>query len=183
MANTRPLPPSDINPWAKSIEVDVDGLLTRMDRAISDASAALRTANAAIAGLTSMSARYSIAPPVTQSGITTATGVSSVSVTVDLQVATDLRVEGLLRHYATNIDTVIAIQVLDGASVVATWTRSANSGTTAGNAEVSNFFAILPGVAAGTHVYTLSVSRATGTGSITISPIGDSASFLSVGPV
>jgi hypothetical protein len=52
MPNTRPLPPADINPWAKSIEADVDRLLVDTSKATQDAATALRTANAAIDSLT-----------------------------------------------------------------------------------------------------------------------------------
>lgn len=51
MANTRPLPPADINPWAKTIENDVDRLRIDADKSLQDSSTALRTANAAIAAL------------------------------------------------------------------------------------------------------------------------------------
>lgn len=52
MSNTRPLAPANINPWARSIERDVDGLLRKTGSLATTADQALRAANAAVAGLT-----------------------------------------------------------------------------------------------------------------------------------
>lgn len=51
MNQSRPLPPANINPWAKTIEADVDTLKTDVARNGTNAATALQTANAAIAAL------------------------------------------------------------------------------------------------------------------------------------
>lgn len=51
MSNTRPLPPADINPWAKSIETDITKLIRDVTRNAATGQQALRTATTALAAI------------------------------------------------------------------------------------------------------------------------------------
>src|SRR6478735_463248 len=106
-ASTRPLPPADINPWGRSIETDVNSLLQRMDRALSDVSNALQTANTALNAVSRISAQFAVAFGTTQSAITTETVVADISVPITLDASANLRVDAQLRHYASTTDVVI----------------------------------------------------------------------------
>lgn len=124
---------------------------------------------------------YVVTTSPTQSGITAATVVTGLSVTITLPGTANLRVRIELTHFASNVDTVLSVDLKDGATGVANWPRQANSSPTSPATNVSAAFdCILTGVAAGTHTFTVTVTRATGTGTITVAPSPTNQNHLSV---
>ena len=117
----------------------------------------------------------------TQSGIIGATTVAGISIPITLPSSATLRVSGQVPTYATVVDTVVEIALLDGATKVAGWTKNANSSISAASTtHIHNFELYLPSVSAGTHTYTIQVSRAAGTGAITVQTTAIYTSFLTV---
>lgn len=107
--------------------------------------------------------------------------VTGLSVTITLAAPTNLRVKVGVSMYGSTSDCIANIAVLDGASAVATATRMANSSPSITATSVYNNIEIpLRGVAAGTHTYTVQVSRPAGSGTVTVAPNAQSPSFLSV---
>lgn len=116
-----------------------------------------------------------------QSGITTATTITGLSVSLTLGGTAALRFTAGVTHYATVTDTVLALSIMDGASTLTTWTRQANSSPSAANSgNGSTFQMIIPAVGAGSHTFTLQATRAAGSGTVSIAPSATNQCYLSV---
>lgn len=117
----------------------------------------------------------------TQGGITTATTVTGLSVSITLGAATDLQIRVGLQTYGLSTDDVVQIDIMDGATNVGQITRQANSSPSAtATSNYQNGEIHLLAVAAGTHTYTVQVTRVAGSGTLTVAPSTLAPSFLAV---
>lgn len=106
--------------------------------------------------------------PAAQSGINTETAVSGASLSFTMPTAGAVRVSGGLLTLGGDASSIVAIRLKEGATILAEWSRPANS-LGSGTPNYQNIDRVLPAVTAGAHTYTLAVVRAAG-GNITVSP-------------
>ena len=102
-------------------------------------------------------------------GITTAwVQVTPISVPLTLTRPSNVRLSLMLFTYSSVVSDVVAIAVRDGATELQSWTNQANSSpTTAGTGQATFLECIMP-LAAGSHTFTLWVTRAAGSGTVTV---------------
>lgn len=123
----------------------------------------------------------SSATPNQGSITTTAVTVQNLSVSVSLARVSNLRPRLQISTYSSNVADVVAIQLFDGTTNVATWTRAANSSPSiAATSVAQSCETILDNVAAGTHVYTVKVSRVAGSGNVTVAPSESTKNWLTI---
>lgn len=123
----------------------------------------------------------STSTPTQNSITTTPTTVTGLTVTTVLAGTQKLRVKGTVQVYSSNAGDVVQVSVLDGATVVQSWSLPANSSSGQAATSMSNYFeGILSGVASGSHTYTVQLTRVAGTGSVTTAPSALSNNWLAV---
>lgn len=108
----------------------------------------------------------------TQSGITTGeTTINGISLSLTLTRATRVRLFIQLTTYSGNISDVYVLRVKRNVStIVADWTRPANSSPNIAATGRTESFWTETDLAAGTHVLTLTMVRAAGSGTISTAP-------------
>lgn len=113
-------------------------------------------------------------------GITTAwVQITPISIPLTLVRAARVRFSLTVFTYSSVAADVAVIELRDGASGIQSWTNSANSSPSiAATGQVHNFECVLP-IATGAHTFTLWVTRAAGSGTITVSPSAVNLCWLS----
>lgn len=95
--------------------------------------------------------------------------ISGLSVPVNLGSAQTLRIYANITTYASTTDSVLAIQLRDGATTLAEGTFTPNSSNAlVGTAARTALIFEVPGANAGSHTYTLWGARTAGSGTVTV---------------
>lgn len=110
-----------------------------------------------------------VATPTVQSGISTETDVTGMTVTFNVPRTGRVRVAAGLQTLGADNGSAIVIRLKEGATTVAEWIRMANSSPFASTGNYANVERVVEGVTAGTHTWRIAVARVVG-GEVAVAP-------------
>ena len=101
-----------------------------------------------------------------QTGITTEVAVSGVTVTVTVNASRRIEITAKAAHLATNADTVAALNIKEGSTVLDQDRATTAFANVSYNKSMTPSCVLTPST--GSHTYSLSAERITGTGTVTL---------------
>lgn len=148
---------SPLNSWFAQLASSVQTALTalRGELATATTGAYVRIAKATASG-------------ADQTGISAETEVTGTSVTFTLTSLTTIHFWGTVNTYSTSATDLVVVRVRDNSTALADFTSSANSSPSASGTSHTHVFEGEVDLPAGSHRLNLSVLRAAGSGTMTV---------------